>query len=78
MLKFINELTKRILKGGEITFTEALRLSEIRKQKDMVFLFGFANQIREKFQGSIVDLCAIVNAVKIVSFAANPHITGQK
>ena len=62
LLKFINGLTDRVLKGGAITFTEALRLAEITKQKEMVFLFGFANQIREEFQGSVIDLCAIVNA----------------
>jgi biotin synthase len=62
VLKFICGLTDRVLEGGEVTFEEASQLSEITKQRDIVFLISFANSIREEFKGSVIDLCAIINA----------------
>lgn len=62
MLKFLYELTDRVLEGGEATFEEASRLMEITKQRDIVFLISFANTIREELKGPVIDLCAIINA----------------
>lgn len=62
MLKFLDELTFRVIKGEKINFEQALRILEIKDQKDMVFLLGFANAVRNEFKGSTIDLCAIINA----------------
>ena len=62
MLKFFEELTNRILDGGEITFEEASRLMETDKQRDIIHLTGFANSIRDEFKGSLINICAIINA----------------
>lgn len=62
MLKFFEKLTNRVLDGGEITFEEAIRLMEADKQRDIIHLIGFANSIRDNFKGSVINLCAIINA----------------
>ena len=62
MLKFLDELTSSVIKGEKIIFDQAYRILGIKKQKDIVFLLGFANAIRNEFKGSTIDLCAIINA----------------
>ncbi len=62
MLNFFEELTNRVLDGGEITLGEASRLMETDKQRDIIHLTGFANSIRDKFKGSLINVCAIINA----------------
>ena len=62
MLKFLDELTSNVIKGKPVTFDQASRILEIKKQKDIVFLLSFANAIRNEFKGSTIDLCAIINA----------------
>jgi len=62
VLKFFEELTNKVLKGGRITFDEALRLMEIDKQRDIIHLIGFANSIRDEFKGPHINICAITNA----------------
>ena len=62
MQKFLGLLTEKIINGGEITFEEASRIIGIKRQKNIVFLLGFANSIRDEFFGSTIDLCAIINA----------------
>jgi len=62
MLKFLDELTSNVIKGKPVTFDQASRILEIKKQKDIVFLLSFANSIRNEFKGSTIDLCAIINA----------------
>jgi len=62
MLKFLDELASSVIKGRQITFEQAGRILEIKNQKDIVFLLGFANTIRDEFKGSTIDLCAIINA----------------
>ncbi len=59
---FLRGLTDKVLKGKDITYHEAYRLLDVTKQKDIVTLIGFANTIRQEFKGSVIDLCAIINA----------------
>ena len=62
MFKFLHRLTDKVLKGKDITFQEASQLLQVTEQRDLIFLMGFANSIREEFKGSVIDLCAIMNA----------------
>lgn len=54
-------LGKKVLDGGQLSFEEALSLTTI-DACDIPILLGIANKIREKFTGSMVDTCQIVNA----------------
>ncbi|UFS70051.1 biotin synthase BioB [Geomonas sp. RF6] len=61
MEDFISRATQRILKGGEISFEEAVALSEVHGSQ--VFdLFRGASRIKEHFVGNTVHLCSIINA----------------
>ena len=62
MLKILIDLTKKILRGKNVTHSDALHLSSFTDQKDIVSLISFANIIRSEFKGSNIDTCAIVNA----------------
>ena len=62
MFKFLCRLTDKVLEGKDITFEEAYLLLQVTKQRDIIFLISFANSIREEFKGSVIDLCAIMNA----------------
>lgn len=55
----INEIEKRILRGGEITFEEALELINTDNTDE---LFDAANRIRKYFVKNKGDLCTIMNA----------------
>jgi biotin synthase len=57
----IFQLGKKVLEGGQLTFDEALSLTEI-EESDIPILLGVANKVREKFTGNAVDTCEIVNA----------------
>ncbi len=57
----IENLKKKVLAGGEITFDEAERLSNLPAAELPSFL-NAANSIREKYRGNIINLCAITNA----------------
>ena len=57
----IFSLGKKILEGNQLTFDEALSLTTI-EESDIPILLGVANKIREKFTGSYVDTCQILNA----------------
>ncbi|MDY6853310.1 MAG: biotin synthase BioB [Thermodesulfobacteriota bacterium] len=59
---FLRGLTDKVLKDKDITYGEAYRLFDITKQEDIVTLIGFANSIRQEFKGSVINLCAIINA----------------
>ncbi len=59
---FLNKLTDRILSGGAITRSEALKLARLHAAEDIVMLMAHAHIIRRHFKGARVDLCAIVNA----------------
>jgi len=54
-------LGKKILDGQAITFDEAIALTTI-EATDIPILLGVANKIRERFTGSYVDTCQILNA----------------
>ena len=57
----IGALADRIVTGGAITESEAIELTSV-KGSDLFFLFAEANRIRERFLGSAVFLCSIINA----------------
>lgn len=57
----IFSLGKKVLNGDHITFDEALALTQI-EEADIPILLGVANKVREKFTGSYVDTCQILNA----------------
>lgn len=54
-------LGKKVLSGGQITFEEAVSLTEI-DEANIPILLGIANKVRETFTGNAVDTCEIVNA----------------
>lgn len=53
-------LGRKVLQGHELTYDEALALTDI-DESEVPLLCGFANKIRDVFMGKEVDLCAIVN-----------------
>lgn len=57
----IAAIADRIGAGGSVTEAEALELTEV-KGADLFFLFAEANRIRERFLGSGIFLCSIINA----------------
>lgn len=59
-LRLILELGGKVLAGGELDATEALRLAEL-DEAELPFLLAMADKIRRHFVGDEVDLCAIVN-----------------
>ncbi len=61
MIKFLNELMKKVIEGHEINRTEATTLLSA-KEVDIPFLLGCASQIRGHFCGDKINFCAIQNA----------------
>ncbi|MCM2359368.1 MAG: biotin synthase BioB [Geobacteraceae bacterium] len=61
MRSAIAAIADRIVAGGAITDTEALELTGVTGP-DLFFLFAEANRIRERFLGSGIFLCSIINA----------------
>ena len=61
VLKKLDELTERVLDGGEVSREEALFILRF-PNSHLEALFQSATLIREKFRGDRVDFCAIVNA----------------
>ncbi len=61
---FISEIKDRILNNGEISYEEAITLSNIDNsdRETLDILFKAANEIREKFCGNYFNLCTIINA----------------
>ncbi|TCK93478.1 biotin synthase [Natranaerovirga hydrolytica] len=55
----LKQLAIKVLEGYEIQYEEAIALSMI---EDIDALLGWANTIREKYNGKKVDLCSIMNA----------------
>jgi biotin synthase len=51
----------KILRGGRIGLSEALLLSECTGT-DLARLFTAASRVRERYRGTSVDICSIVNA----------------
>jgi biotin synthase len=61
MKQRIEEISARIINGGEMTEDEAMRLSTLGGT-DRFALFMAASQVKEHFIGSTVSLCSIINA----------------
>lgn len=57
----LDGLARRISGGGELSLKEADHLFSL-KGSELFRLFSAASEIREKFRGGKVDLCAIINA----------------
>jgi len=55
-------LTRRVLRGGEITRAEAAWLFNLESSADIFDLMAGANRLREHFKGNKIHLCSIVNA----------------
>ena len=62
MLSQIHTVSQRILQGGTITPAEAEQFIEMENWPDILALASEATRIRERFSGTEVDLCALVNA----------------
>ncbi|CDI48192.1 biotin synthase BioB [Clostridium tetani] len=62
MKNIILEIEEKIYSDEEITFNDALILSQLNHGKNLKDLLDAANRIRNKFNGNIVDLCSIMNA----------------
>lgn len=58
---WLQKLVKQIINGNNITKQEALELTKIEGEENILKLGEAANQIREACCGNIVDLCSIVN-----------------
>lgn len=60
-MDFISLLENKVYVGENISYYEAVRLSEIDNEH-INELFRAADKIRDKFNGNIVNLCSIINA----------------
>ncbi len=58
-MSLILALEQRVLAGGQVTYDEALLLSEVL---DKEVLYAASGRIRAHFCGDRIDLCSIVNA----------------
>lgn len=61
MKQLIEDISTRIINGGEMTEAEAVRLATA-SGTDRYALFLAASQVKEHFIGSKVSLCSIINA----------------
>lgn len=62
MIEFIKEIEKKVLEKQNITFEEAIQLSNIVAKEDLEQLCSSASNIREVFSGKLIDFCTIMNA----------------
>lgn len=62
MKNIIEQLGEKVLSGEGLYQAEAGRLAEMNGPEQIFDLIFWANKIRQKYKGAIVDLCAIVNA----------------
>ncbi len=74
--EWLESLANNIIKGKNITKQEALKLSEIEGEENILKLCEFANKIREACCGNIVDLCSIIN-VKSGNCSENCNFCSQ-
>ena len=61
MRDFINHCSDAVLKGQQLSGDDAERLGTV-EGTDLYLLFAEAGRIREKYLGSDVTLCSIINA----------------
>lgn len=62
MKNIIEQFGKKVLSGESLDQTEAGHLAEMNGPEQIFDLIFWANKIRQKYKGAVVDLCAIVNA----------------
>ena len=60
--KLIDSLKTRVLKGGEISFDEAIRLIEIEDETGLRALLQAAHEITLHFNSNEPGLCSLINA----------------
>jgi biotin synthase len=58
---WLSQLAQRIIQGYQISKEEALELSNIEGEENILLLCENADHIRQSCCGNIVDLCSIVN-----------------
>lgn len=59
--QWLEELSTRIINGDYLDRDEALKLTEIEGEDNILLLCDYADRIRQARCGNIVDLCSIVN-----------------
>lgn len=59
--EWLEELSTRIINGQNIDRQEALQLTDIEGEENILLLCEYADRIRQARCGNIVDLCSIVN-----------------
>jgi len=59
--QWLAQLSNKIINGYQINREEALRLTEIEGEENILSLCEYADKIRKSCCGNIVDLCSIVN-----------------
>lgn len=62
MKNMILEIEEKIYLGKNITFNQAIVLSQLNYSNNLKDLLDAADRIRTKFNGNTVDLCSIMNA----------------
>lgn len=62
MKSMILEIEEKIYLGKNITFSQAIVLSQLNYSNNLKDLLDAADRIRTKFNGNTVDLCSIMNA----------------
>jgi len=60
MLDLILNARRTVLDGGELSYDDALALTEI-PLIEIPYLAALANEVRQKFTGSVVESCALSN-----------------
>ncbi len=61
MRKWLNHLANRIIAGDRINREEAIALTQIEGQENILLLCEAADKVRQACCGNTVDLCSIVN-----------------
>lgn len=59
---FITQQKNSIINGTNISYDDAIKLINIEKEEDILFLSQCADQIRKHFCGNLFNLCTIMNA----------------
>lgn len=59
--EWLNQLADRIIAGEQINKEEALALTKIEAQDNILLLCEAADRIRQACCGNVVDLCSIIN-----------------
>lgn len=62
MKNMILEIEEKVYLGKNITFSQAIVLSQLNYSNNLKDLLDAADRIRTKFNGNTVDLCSIMNA----------------